>query len=55
MALDEALKALATFDERRASIVELHFFGGMSVKEVAEVLGDCPLTIANLEKIMKMR
>jgi RNA polymerase sigma-70 factor (ECF subfamily) len=45
LALDEALTALAKFDEQRASIVELRFFGGMSVKEVAEVLGIAERTV----------
>jgi RNA polymerase sigma factor (TIGR02999 family) len=36
--LDEALDELAGFDERKARIVELRFFGGLSVEETAEVL-----------------
>lgn len=39
LALHEALQALAEIDEQRALIVELRFFGGMTVKEVAEALG----------------
>ena len=38
VALDEALDALAKFDERKAKIVEMRFFGGMSVEETAEAL-----------------
>src|SRR5271169_3746016 len=38
VALDDALKALAAVDERKSKVVELRFFGGMSVKETAEVL-----------------
>jgi RNA polymerase sigma factor (TIGR02999 family) len=37
--LDEALSALAAVDERKARVVELHFFGGMSLLEVASALG----------------
>jgi RNA polymerase sigma factor (TIGR02999 family) len=37
-ALDDALKALANFDERKSRVVELRFFGGLSVEETAEVL-----------------
>ncbi len=37
-ALDEALEALAAFDARKARVVELRFFGGLSVEETAEVL-----------------
>ena len=38
VALDEALKALADVDRRKGQVVEMRFFGGLSVKEVAEVL-----------------
>lgn len=36
--LDEALKELASFDERQANIVELKYFGGMTMDEIAEIL-----------------
>ena len=39
IALDEALSELAEFDARKARVVELRFFGGLSVEETAEVLG----------------
>ena len=39
LALDEALAALAQVDDRKASVVEMRFFGGLSVEEAAEVLG----------------
>jgi RNA polymerase sigma factor (sigma-70 family) len=35
-ALDEVLEKLAEFDERRAKIIEMRFFGGMNNKEIAE-------------------
>lgn len=38
VALDDALTALAGFDPRKAQVVELRFFGGMSVEETAESL-----------------
>jgi RNA polymerase sigma-70 factor, ECF subfamily len=38
LALDEALKALAAIDDRKSRVVELRFFGGLSVEETAEVL-----------------
>ena len=38
VALDEAIVALSQIDQRKAQVVELRFFGGLSVKEVAEVL-----------------
>ncbi len=46
LALDDAMQALAQFDERRSRIVELRFFGGLSVEETAEVLGVSPRTVA---------
>jgi RNA polymerase sigma-70 factor (ECF subfamily) len=39
LALDEALQLLAEIDEQRASIVEMRFFGGMTMKEVSTALG----------------
>ena len=38
VALDEALTSLAEVDKRKCEVVEMRFFGGLSVKEVAEVL-----------------
>ena len=45
VALDEALTRLAKMDERKSKVVELRFFGGMSVEETAEALGVSPITI----------
>jgi len=45
LALDEALKNLATIDERKSRIVELRFFGGLSVEETAEVMHMSTITI----------
>jgi RNA polymerase sigma factor (TIGR02999 family) len=45
LALDEALKSLATIDERKSQIVELRFFGGLSVEETAEVMKVAPITV----------
>ena len=45
IALDAALERLAALDERQARIVELRYFGGLSVEEAAEVLGISPATI----------
>jgi len=38
LALDRALETLATVDPRKAHVIELRFFGGLSVDETAEVL-----------------
>lgn len=43
--LDLALRELAAVDERKAQVVELRFFGGLSVEETAEVLKVSPITV----------
>lgn len=45
LALDEALTSLAKLDERKSQIVELRFFGGLSVDETAEVMKIAPITV----------
>jgi len=45
LALDDVLKGLAEFDIRKSNIVELRFFGGLSIDETAEVLGVSPGTV----------
>jgi len=45
VALDEALDELASFDERKARIVELKFFGGLKTDEIAQLLGVAEITI----------
>jgi RNA polymerase sigma factor (TIGR02999 family) len=44
-ALDDALEALAQIDERRAKVIELRFFGGLSVEETAAALRISPQTV----------
>ena len=44
LALDDALKDLHQLDPRKAQIVELRFFGGLSVEETASVMGVAPIT-----------
>ena len=46
VALDDALNSLAAFDPRKSKIVELRFFGGLSLEETAEVLKLSSRTIA---------
>jgi RNA polymerase sigma-70 factor (ECF subfamily) len=43
--LHEALKRLATLDSRKAQVVELKYFGGLSYDEIAEVLKISPITV----------
>lgn len=45
VALDDALRELARLDSRQGQIVELRFFGGLSIDETSQVLGVSPATI----------
>lgn len=45
IAIDDALRSLAEIDARKAQVIELRFFGGLSVEEAAEVLGVSPQTV----------
>jgi len=45
VALDDALDALARFDERKSRVIEMRFFGGLSVEETAVVLKVSPATV----------
>lgn len=51
LALDDALNNLAVVDERKAKVVELRFFGGMTMNEVAEVVG---VSISTVEADWRM-
>jgi RNA polymerase sigma-70 factor, ECF subfamily len=45
VALDDALRALATLDPRKSEIIELRFFGGLSIEETAETMKISPITV----------
>jgi RNA polymerase sigma factor (sigma-70 family) len=45
VAVDLALQRLAKVDERKSRVLEMRFFGGLSVEETAEVLGVAPNTV----------
>jgi RNA polymerase sigma factor (TIGR02999 family) len=45
VALDDAMNALGRFDARKVQVVEMRFFGGLSVEETAEVLKVSPVTV----------
>lgn len=51
VALDDALSALAAFDERKARIIELRFFGGLSVEETAQTLGVSVATVGRDQRL----
>lgn len=49
--LDEALKALAKFDERKSRIIELRYFGGLQVEEVARLLDVSVATVGREQRL----
>lgn len=53
IALDDALEKLAAIDARKGKVVEMRFFGGLSVEETAEALGVSPLTVKRDWKMAK--
>ena len=53
IALDDALRALSAIDERKNRVVELRFFGGLTVDETAEVLSVSPETVKRDWKLAK--
>lgn len=53
IAIDDALTGLAQIDDRKARVVELRFFSGLSVEESAEVLGVSPETVMRDWKMAK--
>jgi RNA polymerase sigma-70 factor (ECF subfamily) len=54
VALDDALKALAAVDPRKSRVIELRFFGGLSVEETAEVLKVSPNTVLRDWRLARM-
>ena len=53
IALDEALERLAAVDERKSRVVELRYFGGLEIDEIAEVLKVAPITVMRDWKFAK--
>jgi RNA polymerase sigma-70 factor, ECF subfamily len=54
IALDDALKTLATVDDRKSRVIELRFFGGLNVQETAAVLRVSPETVMRDWKLAKV-
>ena len=54
IALDDALDALADLDARKSQVVELRYFGGLSVDETAEALGVSPETVKRDWRMAKL-
>ena len=53
LAVDEALKQLATIDTRKGEVVEMRFFGGLTVEEIAAALSVSPETVMRDWKLAK--
>jgi RNA polymerase sigma factor (TIGR02999 family) len=53
LALDAALKKLATQDERKSKIVELRYFGAYSMEEIAEILNLSEITVARDRRLVR--
>jgi RNA polymerase sigma factor (TIGR02999 family) len=53
-ALDDALQALAKFDDRKSRVIELRFFGGLSVEETASVMKVSPDTVMRDWRLAKV-
>ena len=53
LALDEALNRLSEIDEVKSSIVEMRYFGGLTIEEIGKILGYAPITIAVHWKLAK--
>jgi RNA polymerase sigma-70 factor, ECF subfamily len=53
LALDEALASLSTIDSRKSRVVELRYFGGLSVEETADILHISPETVSRDWKMAK--
>ncbi len=51
LALDDALTSLARFDERKSRVIELRYFGGLSMEETAEALGVSLSTIIREQRL----
>jgi RNA polymerase sigma factor (TIGR02999 family) len=54
VALDRALNALAAVDERKGRVIDLRFFGGLSVEETADVLHVSPDTVKRDWRLAKL-
>ncbi len=54
VALDDSLQRLALVDARKSKVVELRFFGGLGVKEAAEVMKVSPDTVMRDWKLAKV-
>lgn len=53
IALDDALKSLAAIDSRKCQVIELRYFGGLTIRETAEVLGVSHTTVEDDWKVAR--
>ncbi|MDX1641069.1 MAG: ECF-type sigma factor [Balneolaceae bacterium] len=54
IALNEALKKMEEFNQRGSQVVDYHFFGGLTWKEISEVMGIAPITVRRAWNVAKL-
>lgn len=54
LALNDALKKMETFNQRGCRVVEYHFFGGLTWKEISEVMGVAPITVRRAWNVARL-
>ena len=54
LALNEALQKMKAFNERGCKVVEYHYFGGLTWKEISEVMGIAPITVRRAWNVSKL-
>ncbi|NBC64354.1 MAG: sigma-70 family RNA polymerase sigma factor [Bacteroidetes bacterium] len=54
LALNKALKKMEDFNKRGSQVVEYHFFGGLTWKEISEVMGIAPITVRRAWNVAKL-
>lgn len=54
LALNDALKRMESFNQRGSRVVEYHFFGGLTWKEISEVMGIAPITVRRAWNVAKL-
>lgn len=54
LALNQALKRMESFNQRGCRVVEYHFFGGLTWKEISEVMGVAPITVCRAWQVSRL-
>ncbi|MDZ7720224.1 MAG: ECF-type sigma factor [Balneolaceae bacterium] len=54
LALNKAIKKMEDFNQRGSQVVDYHFFGGLTWKEISEVMGIAPITVRRAWNVAKL-